>query len=82
MDHHVAHAGGLSVAVQDLVVEDLVAEEESGDNAEAHGGEIDGGEVDALFKIGGDGDDHLAEGKDDVEHGPLGQVAEIDLGGL
>ena len=60
-----------------VIVQNLIAEEQTHHDQETQGGEIDGAHGESALEIGGDGDDHLTEGEDHVQHGPLRQMSEV-----
>ena len=78
MHEHVQQPVGVSVAVDDVVIEHPVAEEQPDDDQKRHGGKIEIIGRDLVGKITRDRDDHLAEGKDHIEHGTLREMGEVD----
>lgn len=61
-----------------MVVEHAVAQKQPADDQKRHQRKVDRVETEAAFDILGNGNDHLAEGEDDVEHDTLGEMLKVD----
>ena len=78
MDQHIRHSGGAPLPVDDVIVKHLVTQEQRCNDQKRHRGKVHGAEADLTLKIRGDRNDHLSEGKDHIQHGPLRQMRKVD----
>ena len=78
MQEHISGTGRDPFAVDDVIVEIAVADEQTGNDQERQEGKIEGIKIKWPFKINGDADDHLSEGKYNKKHNAFRQVLEVD----